>query len=90
MLPLHITWYTIEVKRQSWNYLHDNTQGPFPLQSQFAKRMRFANSEFKMPANSIHTSNVFARISIVYSANEICLPLIASAAFVSLFRKVAF
>ena len=65
-------------------------KGPFPLQSQFAKRMQFANSEFKKPANSIHTSNLFARISIVCSTNQICLLLIARVAFVSLFRKVVF
>ena len=65
-------------------------KGPFPLQSQFAKRMRFANSEFKKPANSINTSTLFARISIVYSTNEICLLLIARVVFVYLFRKVVF
>ena len=54
-------------------------KGPFPLHSQFAKRMRFANSESQEPANSIHISNLFARISVFNLASEICLLLIARA-----------
>ena len=32
---------------QNTQKLPETSKGPFPLQSQFAKRMRFANSEFK-------------------------------------------
>ena len=50
--------------------------------------MRFANSEFQKPANSIHTSNLFARISIVHSTNEIGLLLIARVALSLCFLKL--
>ena len=61
-------------------------KSPFLLQLQFVKRMQFVNSDFETHANSAHHSNLFTRISIVYSANEICLLLIPS--FVSLFVKL--